>query len=312
MNTPLSTPQAFSSAAHSADGFSALPEQQQRTFANSRRRRDTTGDINSPVPVVIADKDVGKAYLQVVSDAKAGPDARAFSQGYNSPSKVALPGYFESMSDLQLMRLGLQVTPEQLGALHRLAEKRDIQHIQDHIKLFTIVMTEKGTKVTPMPQGYYLSITNRLSEGECSAVSHLLALSIAEGKQHVFLGNVYHALANPDAPESKAFFNKLTEIQRYIQIPAIAMNPATTRLVPHTSVAAQLISSPTSTTLLIGSDGHRMMASVVVDPRGNRTYYFGEPNFGLVEFSTPKNLIDGLDKYFTVAESKGYLCSQCV
>lgn len=274
---------------------------QQGSPGGRRVRRDETG-TPAPLPAAaVPDADVLKVFHNKVVQAKTGKQSSAYLKGYNTPSSVQLPGYFASMSDLALLRLGVDqsYSPEQLGALQRLSEQRLINDSQAFVSLFTKVMSGNGVKVTPMPQGYYLSMINKLSQGQCSGISHLLSLAAAEGKQHIFLGNVFQAVANPDAPESRLFFEKLADVQAYTKYRKLANDPSTTTLAPYTEIAPQLKDSPATKTLLINGDDHRVTAGVIVDANQNRTYYYSDPNIGLIEFSSYARFEEGLNKLFT-------------
>lgn len=278
----------------------------QKSPGHSRVRREDT-EPTSPVSIVVKDEDVLKVVHDKVVQAKASPDSSAYLKGYNTPSSVSLPGYSAPMSDLELLRLAVDhpTTPEQLGAIQRLSEQRVIGDTQANVSLFSKVMSGKGVKVTPMSQSYYLSMINRLSPGQCSGISHLLSLAVAEGKQHVFLGNVFQAVANPDDPESREFFNKLAEVHEQTKYIELAADPKKSVLGPYTDIAPRLLESKTTQTLLISGENHRVSAGVMVDANNNRTYYFAEPNYGLVEFSSYELFEEGLKKVFAGSELKG-------
>ncbi|WP_294738019.1 hypothetical protein [uncultured Pseudomonas sp.] len=247
------------------------------------------------------DEEVPSMFQAKVIQAKHGGDGDAYLRGYNAPSKVSLPGYFAAMSDVALMRLALDhhLSPEQLGALQRLSEQRVILGAQNNVSAYNKVLTGKGVSTTPTPQSYYLSMINQLSGGECAGFSHLLSLAVAEGKEHIFLGNIYQAVADPDAPESQAFFRNLAKVQGAMKNRTVAHDPATVKVAPYTTIAPQLTGSPTTKTLLISSEGHRLTAGVMVGPEGQRTYYYSDPNIGLTKFSTLEAFEDGLRKIFT-------------
>jgi hypothetical protein len=229
-------------------------------------------------------------------------DPRAYMKGYEAPSAVKLPGYSASMSHEAFMRLAIDANfnPEQMGASRRLSEQRvTVPRYQTQVQAFARVLSDQDTRVTPMSQGYYLDFIHRNSPGECAGLSHLLSLAVAEGKQHIFLGNIYQALAGPHTTESRAFFQKLSEVHARTTSRDAAHDPATLRFAAYTTIAPQLVESATTKTLLLSADGHRMTAGVIVEPQGNRTYYYSDPNLGYVEFSTAKAFEIGLKKIFT-------------
>ncbi|WP_395607601.1 hypothetical protein [Pseudomonas sp. B22129] len=266
-----------------------------------REDLDLAAPTTAAPPAVVPDDEVPMRFVQEISSAKTGGDNDAFMRGYKNPSAVTLPGYFKTMSDTALMRLAVdqKLSPEQAGALKFVVESRLIKPSLETIRAFTKVITENGVKVTPMPQGFYLEVINQLTAGQCSGITHLMSLAIAEGKEHIFLGNVFQALANPDAVESRLFFNRLAQVQRQTSDPAIAHDPATVKMAPYTSIAPDLIGSSTTKTLLISAYKHRLSAGVVVDPAGKRTYYYNDPNLGFVTFSSPELFQNGLKRIFT-------------
>ncbi|MFL1558348.1 hypothetical protein [Pseudomonas sp. O11] len=287
----------------------SVPDQPAVT-AHTRSRRDTanvTDTGQTPKPKKIKDAEVPKHFIKKISDTKVGPAHSEFMQGFNRPSAVVIPGYSDKMSALALMRLALSpsITPEQVGALTRLNEQRFINTSHDHSRVFSKELSGSGVKVTPMPQGYYLSVINQLSEGECAGISHLLSLAVREGKQHIFLGNIYQALAYPDKPESQVFFRRLAEVQLSFE-PNGAHDPTTSKDVPYTAIAPELTDSPTTKTMLISSSGHRITAGVIVGPDKERTYYFSDPNGAFIEFSSKEAFDEGLKKVFTSARLKGF------
>lgn len=246
----------------------------QKPLKQSRTRRDTSGasghdqNVNSNG---IPDEDVPALFQTKVALAKNEDTYGEYMKGYNAPSKVVLPDYQPSMSDVALMRIAVdnRLSAEQTGALQRLAEQRVINGSHYNVSTFTKVVSTQGVKITPAPQSYYLSMVNQSAGGECAGLSHLLSLAVAEGKQQNFLDNLYYAVANPDTPESQAFFLKITEVQARVKNRGIAHDPATVKVAPYTEIAPLLLNSPTTKTILISSEGHRLTAGVIVDPQGD-------------------------------------------
>lgn len=279
---------------------------------HSRTRRDTTnveGLDPAAAPVSVPDHEVLEHFVSRMSDAVVGPGHKDFKQGYATPSAVALPGYSANMNDLALMRLAVdqQLSPQQMGALRYLVEQRLISGPHTDARIFTKVITDKGVKVTPLPQAYYLAVINKLSTGECTGYTHLLSLAVAEGKQDTFFSNVYHMLANPDEPESQAFYRKLVRLQNAVTNAYVAHDPATRKLEAYTRIAPRLYNSAVTTTLLISADGHRLSAGVIVDNTGARTYYYNDPNVGFSAFFSAEAFEKGLKKIFTSPELKTFI-----
>lgn len=252
------------------------------------------------VPVA-AVRETGSAddFFSKVESVKQSQGREAYMRGYNSPGSVPLPaGYSDLMSSSEFYKMALQpgVTDEQLGMLKHLAEKRTIIKTQERVMEFSNVVSGKETKLTPMPQSYYLAMINQSSDGECAGISHLLSLATREGKADIFLGNIYQALASPDTPESQAFFAAIARAQKYAGYADKAHDPATDRLGSYKSIVAQLLKAPAPTTLIISASGHRLSAGVTAGADGKRTYYYADPNIGLVRFSSAKAFESGMKK----------------
>lgn len=260
------------------------------------------------VPVA-AVRETGSAddFFSKVESVKQSQGREAYMRGYNSPGSVPLPaGYSDLMSSSEFYKMALQpgVTDEQLGMLKHLAEKRTIIKTQERVMEFSNVVSGKETKLTPMPQSYYLAMINQSSDGECAGISHLLSLATREGKADIFLGNIYQALASPDTPESQAFFAAIARAQKYAGYADKAHDPATDRLGSYKSIVAQLLKAPAPTTLIISASGHRLSAGVTAGADGKRTYYYADPNIGLVRFSSAKAFESGMKKIFTDPDLK--------
>lgn len=269
-----------------------------------RRSRREADDVTPAV--VIPDKDVPAAFMEKLDAASAGKGRDEFIKGYKSPTRAFLPGYDANMSDLALMRLALdqQLSPEQLGTLKRITETRLVGNSIENMHVFIKIVTDKGVKITPMSQGYYLSVISRLSNGECAGLIHLLSLAVAAGKQDVFLTNLVQAVADPDNPESKEFFRQVASAHAAIENSQDVQDAATTRVAPYTTIAPELSDSPVSKTLIVTNGGnglirHRLSVGVIVSPEGKRTYYYADPNVSYVEFSSIAALELGLKRIFT-------------
>lgn len=265
-----------------------------------RVRRDTP-------PVNIPETGVANDFFKKVEAVKQGQGRDAYMRGYHSPGRVPLPaGYSDSMSSSQFYKMALQpgVTDEQLGMLKFLAEKRSIKNAHNSVNVFSEIISSKEARLTPMPQSYYLSMINQSSRGECAGISHLLSLAMREGKADIFLGNIYQALASSDAPESQSFFAAISRAQNHAKYADKAHDPATNRLGSYREIVSQIIKAPAPTTLLISASGHRMSAGVTTASDGKRTYYYADPNIGLVRFTSAKAFESGMKKIFTHPELK--------
>lgn len=297
LSSPITT-LFFPPAVTARDTLSASSVQPD-TSEHHRTRRDTSTATASRQ--VIPDEEVPAVFQAKVTQAKYGADADVYLKGYKAPTSVKLPDYSASMSQLALMRLALDNTldPDQMGALQYWSEHRVMRAAGNNVAAYTSIMTKVGVTTTGNPQSYYLAIVNQLAGGECAGFSHLHSLAVAEGKEHIFLGNIFQATVDPDTPESQAFFQTLAKVQGKLKNRGIAHDPATVKVAPFTSIAPLLKDSPTTKTLLISSEGHRLTAGVIVGPGNTRTYYYTDPNIGPTKFASAELFEEGLRKVFT-------------
>ncbi len=287
---------------------SALSNEQHREPVPNHVRRHSfmaQGRDGNGAPGILSDHEVPAFFQSEVVKAKQS-DHQAYEHGYVIPSTIDIPGYHNAMDEYDLMRLAEKggLSPAQLGALQyyverRVAERATITSAQQDVRRFTQIITAEGVRTTPTPQSYYLSIVNHLSKGECAGLVHLMSLAIEQGKEQILLGNIHQALANPDSPESQAFFLNLAKVHNEVTDPGVSHDPATAKIGAYTEIAAQLTSSPDSKTLLISAHKHRLSAGVIVEPSGHRTYYYFDPNIGLTKFNSAEAFEAGLKKIFT-------------
>ena len=228
-------------------------------------------------------------------------DSTAFTSGYDSDLSLVIPGYSPSMSQSELEQLGANtdLTPKQFGALQRKIDRRLIATSMDYVKRFSQAMPQEGAQFRPISQGYYATLVADLSSGKCAGLSYAMAAAIAQGKQHIFMDNMYRAMANPSAPEAQAFINTIAELHADVEVAGVYFDPAHTRMASYSTVVPELASAKTSKTLLMQSEAHAFLVSVSVHSDNNRTYHYYDPNAGHVEFSSKEAFEKGLKIIFT-------------
>lgn len=238
-----------------------------------------------------------KQWAELVEKTQAGPDKVAFDNGYNSGSPEGIPGYSAKMTSEEIMKLAQHptLTAEQVGVLERHRERLQIQPGLNSVSKFSEDVSSVGGTVIPVPQVLYISQTNLLSDGQCAALSRVMADAIGEGKEMTLIGNVFEAAANPTTPASRKFISGLRDIQNNVKSPAVFHGAKPIRQMGHTDIMQELSAAPASKTLVISSPNHAMLAGVVTQG-SNKKFFFYDPNFGLALFSDAKKMSRGLGK----------------
>lgn len=231
---------------------------------------------------------------------KNGPSSMAFNNGYNAGDPYTIRGFSSRLSAEQVMKLAQAegLTAAQVGALARQRERLAVQHAFNGVKQAQSLIDAAGGTFTANPQLFYLSQVDSLSQGQCAALSKIMASALEQGKGQTLIENMFSAAAKPTHPASVTFTKTLQDVQKQVSTPAVfhAGNPV--RQVSHDELIAELGRATTSTTLMIDSPGHAMMAGVKVDGV-NKQFFFYDPNLGLATFPTQSAMSEGLQALFT-------------
>ena len=295
----------FEGSATSADGVT------KRTIAKydapTKKWREYDPLTNSSTSVLhkfdpIVSTHLDTQWMRTIRKAENGPHGTAYRTGYLEGTPETVPGYVPGMTSAQIKKLTVtgNLSPRDIGILVRQQERLAVNHSLTGVNTFNKEVRDAGGRITPMPQLFYLSQTQPLSEGQCAALSHLMLEAMQHGKGQTLIDNFYAAAANPKAASSKKFINSLNEMQAKLTTPT-AFHGGRSNAVPHSAIAEQLMSATESKTLLIGDAGHAMTAGVRIEG-GAKKFFFYEPNYGLATFDSAESFQKGLNNIFTSKE----------
>lgn len=255
-------------------------------------------------------------------------DAIASQAGGGADNPVGIKGFSEELSLNQLAELATAPgrTPAELGHLVRYMEKRRINISLENYTVFNAEIAAAGGKATALPQGFYLSQAALLSEGECAALSNVMAAAVRQGKQETFMKNLYNAMVPTLTPDEIAALQKinpkkaLLEQRRAITVPKFRKQldelqgvlgtkfhlGMQSMQVPYTEIIARLSRANSSTTLLINGPGHGITAGVVVS-NGKKEWFYFDPNFGKATFDSQAKMSAALETTLNSGRSKNLL-----
>ena len=234
---------------------------------------------------------------ELVQSTKSGPDKSAFEAGYNSGSPNDIAGFSAKMKSEEVIKLGLNntLTAEELGTLARQRERLAVQHGLNSAGKFAEDVRSVGGTVVPVPQAFYLSQANPLAQGQCAALSRVMANAMSQGKEITFIGNMYEAAANPALASSRKFISTLSDAQKQLTSPTLFHGAKPTRQMAYSGIVDELSSAQGSKTLMISTPDHALMAGVTGEGL-DKKFFFYDPNFGLATFSSPEMMARSLEK----------------
>lgn len=259
------------------------------------------GDWARSAPAMSAESShIRKDWSALVDRHKTAPDPTDYQRGYSEGDPKTIVGYRANMKSEDIMKLATsgQLTPAEIGTLVRQEERLAVQHGLKGVSRFYEDVSAAGGSFIPAPQVFYLSQTNPLSQGQCAAMSRLMANAMEQGSDATFIGNLFSAAANPTAPASRNFIAQLGAVQKQLTGPTLFHGGKPRRKIGHKELLAELSSADGPKTLMISTPDHAMMAGVVGEGL-NRKFYFYDPNFGIATFSSPQAMKRGLEKVFT-------------
>ena len=257
----------------------------------------TTSALHKFDPVVTTHLDT--QWMNTIRKAENGQHGAAYRTGYLEGNAETVPGYAPGMKSAQIKKLTVteNLSPKDIGTLVRQQERLAVNNSLNGVNVFNTEVRAAGGRITPMPQLFYLSQTQSLSEGQCAALSHLMIEAAQRGKAQTLIDNFFAAAANPKSAASKKFIADLNKMQAMLTTPT-AFHGAGSTVVSYSAVTESLINAPGPKTLLIGDGGHAMTAGVRVEG-GVRKYFFYEPNYGLATFDSAESFKQGLNNIFS-------------
>ncbi|ONH51056.1 hypothetical protein BLL36_24435 [Pseudomonas cedrina subsp. cedrina] len=259
------------------------------------------GTWGNAAPVVSQDSaDLRKRWDELVKQHKNADDPADFLHGYNEGDPRAVKGFRSAMKteDIRQLATSGRLTPEEIGTLARHEERLAVQHGFKGVDSVYEHVSSAGGRFIPAPQVFYLSQTNPLSQGQCAAMSRLMASAMEQGAEATFIGNLFTAAANPATQASREFVAQLTAVQKQLMGPTLFHAARPRRKLGYKDVIAELTNTREPRSLMLGTPGHAMAAGTLGEG-SNKKFYFYDPNFGVAMFDSPEAMKRGLEKLFT-------------
>lgn len=288
---------------HAFDAVSAQPfgKPLDDFVPSMRASTDELGDWATGSIIRTAEQEkIIKTWKDVVNKQRSAANRVAFEAGYALDAPVNISGYSKNMKPLDLMALvskNPNLTSEQVGSLLKQYDIILYSKGKASVNFFHDSIHPIGT-VHGIPQTAYISLTQQFSNGQCSGLSRTMATAAAEGKSAIFIRNLRRAAAFPKDQKSIEFMRTLNELQSKVggKNTFHANKPA--RQVTYQNMIKELAEAPGTKSVMIEVPEHAMTAGVSVNGT-TRTYYFYDPNLGSAEFSSVKDMEDGLGKLFS-------------
>lgn len=252
------------------------------------------------VPLSEQSKRIRKEFQALKERFKSGTSSAEYNSGYTRGDPFSVKGFSSKLNAEQVMKLASTdgLSAAQIGALVRQQERLAVQHAFSGVKQAQSIIEATGGNFIPNPQRFYLSQVSSLSQGQCAALAKIMASALEQGKAQTLIENMFLAAAKPTHPASITFAKTLQDVQKQVTTPTTFHAGNNVRQISHHELIGELSRAETSTTLMIDSPGHSMMAGVKFDGEGKQ-FFFYDPNLGLVTFPTEKSMSDGLQALFT-------------
>lgn len=231
-----------------------------------------------------------------LDDATTPTNRPAYERGFSNGGAEKIPDYYPDIDTSELIELASKPnrTPEEVGMLAKEIKNKRIEDSKYASAVLRHDVAAPGVQVIPVSQEYYLAHVDLASKGECAGLSNAMAQAIHLGKEDQFMQNIYRAAAAPTAPASEKFIRGLRDFQNSVN------NKHTFHMGPFEKKSPQdiiedLTNSPTSKTLRIGDKNHGMIAGIKVE-NDRTSWFFYEPNSGMVKFETLRSMQEGMEK----------------
>lgn len=243
------------------------------------------------------DEAVVKSWKKTVNDHRTGPQKAQFESGYQSGNPHTIKGFSNSMEPADIITLAgnKNLTAKEVGMLLKRFDDLSYQMGRVGSARFIDAIEPGLGSVIPMPQVIYLSKTGQLSDGQCAALSRVMADAMAEGKEQLLIKNMLSAAAYPADPASREFAAKLSKIQTQVGARSAFHAQQTVRQETVQGIVNELADASVSKSIMIDSPGHAMAAGVRVDDTA-KSFYFYDPNHGLATFSNAQDMEKALEK----------------
>lgn len=241
-------------------------------------------------------KELIENFENKVTEARKTP---GYQKGYDTLNLDNIAGYTPNMGPKTIAKLiaDSEFTAEQVGSLMRQRERINLDTVQRLSEGFMKEMKSAGGTARPMPQTLYLALTHIFSPGECAGLSTAMAMAIMDGTENTLLDNLVIAAARPKLAANTAFLESISKLENSMMYqPQLHAGSGT--LVPVDNIIKKMSKATSTTTWLISSDDHAMVAGVRIDPTdiSKKIWYFYEPSYGLAKFESEKAMKAGVSK----------------
>mgnify|MGYP001193980265 CR=1 FL=1 len=232
-----------------------------------------------------------------------------FDDGYEHYQEVEIPGFEKLMSitQKQLILLGDNgLNARQKGALtkyinvHMDSEKT--AKVLDYTSKFNREMSRIGGRVVAsIPQDFVLALLGDGS-GRCYPLVRAMSVASARGEQAIrnFSDKLFIGAANPQAVESQLLLDGLQNL--HTNSDARESSYLFGRLYIDGIIKAvkRELAAHGKVSFALNTASHSMGLYAIND-MGTKRYYFYDPNFSIVEFSSLKSLKKSLESHLIVA-----------
>jgi hypothetical protein len=220
-----------------------------------------------------------------------------FNRGYAYGQVTSLRDYYPNISNNGLIELisKRNRTAEEIGILAKEIKLKSMEEAQYAAHLLNVDVKAPGVQLVPASQVHYLAHVDPASRGECAALANAMALAIERGKEDVLLTNLYRAASAPMTPTSQTFIKSLRSLQDVVGNKKSYHLDQPFKKWNVNDIIQELTNSPTSKTLRIGEKDHGLIAGIKIKD-GITSWFFYDPNAGLVNFRTLQSMQEGLEK----------------
>ncbi|EDP60161.1 TcdA/TcdB pore-forming domain-containing protein [Vibrio sp. AND4] len=238
----------------------------------------------------------------------SGSEKAEYESGYNNFETIWLPDYDESMTlaQKQLLLLGSnELDAQQQGALIRRINnqitKDEVTSSLDFTAKFNQEMSRLGGRVVAsLPQDFLLTLMGDGS-GRCYPLVRAMSVAMFKGTDSIrnLSNKLFVGAANPNDVESHFLLRALRNLH--------SNNEAreSSQLVGQLDIAGIIasvkrgLSERGQVSLAVNTSTHSVGVAAIND-MGQKRFYFYDPNFAVVEFSSMKSLKKALESHFVI------------
>lgn len=229
-----------------------------------------------------------------------------FERGKSNPASLdSVQGVNDEMSELELTLVyndsSRKLSAEQRGALSGLIEearrKRLIENSLAVAAKYSQILGEGSTRTMIAPQTFLLSAAGASEAGRCSPMVLSLAVALKNDHVEALMTNFYRAAAHTEEPNRRIIraLDVLhgTSIQSHLS-PATFTSSSEGGTIRE---IVQKVNGEAGTSLFsMDSKGHAMLVGTTVNPQGSQIFHFYDPNIGLFNYPSARELKTALQK----------------